>query len=91
MPRRPAALKSLRQDKKRGLRNKAVKSRLRTERSKFDRMIDRGDAEEAQRQLDLLSRLLQQAAVRNVIHANKAARLQAQCQGRLNGIRPAAD
>ncbi len=84
MAHRPAALKSLRQDAKRRLRNKVVKSRLRTERNKFDRMIQRGELEQAREQLALLTRLLHKAGSRNVIHPNKAGRLQAQCQRILN-------
>ncbi len=84
MPQRPAALKSLRQDKKRTLRNKSVKSRLRTEQNKFARMLERGEVEAAEGQLKLLTKLFQQAAVKNVIHANRAARKQAQFQGQLN-------
>jgi small subunit ribosomal protein S20 len=85
MAHRPAALKSLRQDRKRRLRNKAIKSRLRTEGNKFDRMIQRGELEAAEQQLALLTKLLHRAGSRNIIHPNKAARLQAQCQRALNG------
>jgi small subunit ribosomal protein S20 len=84
MPHRPAALKSLRQDGKRRLRNKMIRSRLRTERNKFDRLVARGEVEQAEQQLALLTKLLHKAASRNVIHSNKAARLQAQCQRHLN-------
>lgn len=91
MPHRRAALKSLRQDKKRQLRNKNVKSRLRTELNKFDRMLERADVDAAERQLGLLTKLFQRAAARNVIHANKAARSQAQCQKRLNEVKAGAD
>ncbi|MHC4789188.1 MAG: 30S ribosomal protein S20 [Planctomycetota bacterium] len=87
MPHRPAALKSLRQDKKRNLRNKSVKSRLRTEQNKFAHMLERSDLEGAERQLELLTKLLQQAAAKNVIHANSAARKQAQLQKRMNQAR----
>lgn len=86
MPHRPAAIKSLKQDRKRRLRNKSVKSRLRTEQNKFDRMLERGDVEAAGAQLSLLTKLLQQAAAKNVIHANRAARTQAQFQDRFNEV-----
>ena len=87
MPQRPSAFKALRQNKKKQKRNKAVKSRLRTEQNKFDRMIERGDVEEASQQLDLLTKLFQRAASKNVIHKNKAARLQSQQQKRLNDLK----
>jgi small subunit ribosomal protein S20 len=84
MPRRPAALKTLRQDEKRRLRNKTVKSRLRTEENKLARMLERGDMQGANRQGHLLTKLLQKAAISGVIHANRAARKQAQIDRRLH-------
>jgi small subunit ribosomal protein S20 len=86
MPHRPSAYKALRQSKKKAQRNKTVKSRLRTEQNKFDRMIERGDVEEAGLQLDELTKLFQRAASKNIIHKNKAARLQSQAQKRLNEL-----
>ncbi len=86
MPNRPSALKRLKQDKKRRRRNRVVKSRLRTEENKFRRLIERGDADEAERQLAVLTRLLHRAASKNVIHANKSARKQAQYQRRLSEL-----
>lgn len=87
MPNRPSALKRLRQDKKRRERNKAVKHRLRTEENKFERMLQRGDAEAAEQQTRLLTRLYQRAARKNVIHENKAARKQSQFRRRLNELK----
>ena len=86
MPHRPAALKTLRQDEKRRLRNKRVKSRLRTEENKLNRMIERGDAEAAAVQSRLLTKLLQKAAAAHVMHPNRAARKQAQIDRRLHAI-----
>jgi small subunit ribosomal protein S20 len=90
MPHRRAALKSLRQDAKRRLRNKQVKSRLRTEQNKLDRMLERREAEPASEQLSLLIKLYQQAAAKGVIHANRAARKQSQYERRLNEIKAPA-
>jgi len=84
MPHRKSAFKTLKQDQKRRTRNRAVKSRLRTEKNKFERMIERGDVADATQQMSLLTKLIQRAATRHVIHANKAARMQAQFQSRLN-------
>ena len=84
MPHRPAASKSLKQDQKRNARNKAVKSRLRTEENRFNRMVERGDRDAAAKQLALLTKLLQKAAVKNVVLQNQAARQQARLQRQLN-------
>lgn len=91
MPHRPSALKALKQSRKKQLRNKIVKSRLRTEQNKLDRMLERGDAEDARKQLDLVVKLFQRAASKHVIHENRAARKQAQYQRRLNGVAARAD
>lgn len=84
MPRRKSAVKKLKQNQKRHLRNKAAKSRLHTESNKLDRMLERGDLDNAAGQLDLLTKLLQRAAGKHVIHPNAAARRQAQWQKRFN-------
>ncbi len=86
MPNRPSALKRLRQNEKRRLRNQRIKSRLRTEQNKFDRLLERGDLEAARGQCQLLAKLFHQAAARNVLHANRAARKQSQFQRRLNQL-----
>lgn len=90
MPHRAAARKTLRQDARRRLRNKMVKSRLRTEQNKMDRMLDRGEAESAAAQFSVLVKLFQQAAAKGVIHANRAARKQSQYERRLNEMKAAA-
>ncbi len=87
MPNRPAAVKSLRRDEKRAARNKMVKSRLRTEQNKFDRMVERGDVAGAEKQFSLLTGLYQRAGDRHVVHANLAARKQAQFQRTLNELK----
>ena len=84
MPHRPAALKTLRQDEKRRLRNKSVKSRLHTEENKLNRLLERGDVEAASQQARLLTKLLQKAAASHVMHPNRAARKQAQIDQRLH-------
>ncbi len=90
MPNRPAAVKSLRRDEKRAARNKMVKSRLRTEQNKFDRMVERGDVAGAEKQFSLLTKLYQRAADRHVVHANLAARKQAQFQRTLTELKGGA-
>jgi small subunit ribosomal protein S20 len=87
MPNRPAAVKTLRRDEKRALRNKAVKSRLRTEQNRFSRMVERGDVAGAEKQFNLLTKLFQRAADRNILHPNRAARKQAQFQQALSGLK----
>jgi len=86
MPHRPSARKTTKQDAKRHLRNKAVKSRLKTETRKFERAVERGDAAQASGQLSLVTRLLQKAAAKGVLPDNTAARRQQRLQKDLNTI-----
>ena len=86
MPQRPAAKKSVRQNEKRRKRNSAVKSRLTTEIRKFERALEREDVEEAQDKLDLVTKLLRQAAKKGAMHENTAARRQSTLQKELNRV-----
>lgn len=86
MPHRASARKALRQNKNRRLRNRSVKSRLKTETGKFERTVERGDAGEAGSQLTLVTRLLHKAAAKGVLHDNTAARRQQRLQKQLNAI-----
>ena len=90
MPNRPAAVKTLRRDAARNLRNKAVKTRLRTEQNKLAHMVERNDVAGAEQQVRLLTKLYQRAADRNILHANRAARKQSQFQHTLTQLRTKA-
>ena len=90
MANRPTAIKSIRQNARRRLRNKAAKSRLRTETNKLDRMLQRGEVSDAEDQFAVLTRLLQRAAARHIVHPNMAARKQAQYQKRVNELKAAS-
>ena len=55
------------------LRNKAVKSALKTHIRKFREAAAAGDAEKAQEMAKVACRALDKAATKGVIHANQAA------------------
>ncbi|MGC3992950.1 MAG: 30S ribosomal protein S20 [Propionicimonas sp.] len=55
------------------LRNKAVKSSLRTHVRKFNEAVAEGDTEKAQELARAATRALDKAASKGVIHANQAA------------------
>lgn len=55
------------------LRNKAVKSALRTNVRRFNEAADTGDTEKAQELAKVATRSLDKAASKGVIHANQAA------------------
>jgi small subunit ribosomal protein S20 len=66
-------IKRIGQNERRRLRNKAVKSELKTAVRKFREAADSGDAATAQTHLRSASRLLDKAASKGVIHQNQAA------------------
>ena len=66
-------IKRNRQNEKRRLRNKSVKSSLKTAIRKFNETAAAGDPEAAATLLRAASRQLDQAASKGVIHKNQAA------------------
>ncbi|MEW6490087.1 MAG: 30S ribosomal protein S20 [Thermodesulfobacteriota bacterium] len=69
-----SALKKIKQDEKRRLRNKAVRTRYRNLLKAVLSAIESKDAAQAETALKAAGPYLQQAAAKNVIHKNKAAR-----------------
>jgi small subunit ribosomal protein S20 len=82
MPNNAAAEKRMRQEKKRRLRNRMVKSTVRTQITKAHLAIDSGaDAQEAVR---AAVSELDRAAKKGVIHHNNAARRKSRLMKQLN-------
>ncbi len=86
MPQRPSAAKSLRKNQARRNLNKSAKSKLHTETVKFERAAERGDREEAAKQLELVTKLLHQAAAKGIMHKNTASRKLSRLQSTLNAL-----
>lgn len=74
MPNTSSAKKRLRQNEVRRLRNRTVKSSLRTQMRKVRDSIKVGDLDKAAVELRLAQKKLDQAGAKRVIHPNKAAR-----------------
>jgi small subunit ribosomal protein S20 len=66
-------IKRNKQNEKARLRNKAVKSELKTEIRKFREALESGDVEATNTQLRVASRKLDRAVSKGVIHKNQAA------------------
>ena len=66
-------IKRIKTNEKARLRNKSVKSSLKTAVRKFREAADAGDAAAASNLLQAASRQLDKAASKGVIHANQAA------------------
>jgi small subunit ribosomal protein S20 len=67
-------IKRNRQNEKRRMRNKAVRSALKTEAKKVRAAVVEGDAEAAQAQARVAARALDKAASKGVLHGRTAAR-----------------
>jgi small subunit ribosomal protein S20 len=67
-------IKRNRQNRRHEERNKAVRSRLKTEAKKVRTVAQAGDAEAASAQLRTTAQLLDTAAAKGVIHKRTAAR-----------------
>ena len=79
-------LKRIKTNEKARLRNKAVKSSLKTAVRRFREAADAGDREQAQVALQYASRQLDKAASKGVIHANQAANKKSAMRQRANAI-----
>ena len=66
-------IKRIKTNEKARLRNKSVKSSVKTAIRKFREAAAAGDATTAQAQLQVASRQLDKAASKGIIHANQAA------------------
>jgi small subunit ribosomal protein S20 len=74
MPNTASAKKRLRQNEKLRLLNRARKSALRTQIRKVREAVQAGDNEKAQSELRIAQKRIDQAAAKNVLHKNTAAR-----------------
>ena len=85
MPSRKSALKHMRADEKKRVRNASVKSALRTMIRKFDRLVKEGDLEGAKGYLPSIASALDKAAKRRIIHKKKADRAKSRLSRSLSG------
>ena len=79
-------IKRNKQNEKRRLRNKSVKSSLKTAVRRFREAADAGDREQADLALRQAARQLDKAASKGVIHPNQAANKKSAMAQRANAI-----
>ena len=89
MPIKHAALKQIRKDRPRKLRNQAVRSELKTLTKRLITLLQAKQLEDAKTMLQLVSKKYDCAASAHVIHRNTAARYKSRLARKLNQ-RPAA-
>ncbi|MBM4019704.1 MAG: 30S ribosomal protein S20 [Planctomycetes bacterium] len=90
MPHSLSAKKRVRQNERRRVYNRTVKSRIRTARRAFAKALEARDPEAARQRLRACERLLHRAANRGPLHRNASARLISRMQGRLAALEKAA-
>jgi small subunit ribosomal protein S20 len=81
----PAPSKRDNQSRKRFEQNRAVKTRLRNLSKSFYRALDAGDGESARQLRDESQKAYDKAAMKGVIHPNKAARKVSRLDKALSG------
>ena len=75
MPIKHAALKQLRKDRKRAVRNQAFFSELKTLKKKFRSLLDEKKPDEARQLLPLVMRRFDRAASKGIIHKRVVQRV----------------
>jgi small subunit ribosomal protein S20 len=90
MPHSISAKKRVRQDEKRRVRNRTIRSRIRTARHAFDKAVAEANLEAARQQFRVCKQLLHRAAGRGPLHRNTAGRTIGRLQRRLAALEKAA-
>jgi small subunit ribosomal protein S20 len=89
MPNSASAKKRLRQSQDRRLHNRAIKSALRTQIRKVRTAVQGGDVETSEKEFVLVTKKLDQAAAKKVIHANQASRLKSRLSAAIKKVKTA--
>ncbi len=80
MPNTPSAKKRLRQNDVHRLRNRSIKSAVRTQIKKVRLAVDAGDLEKAEAEFRLAAKKLDRAGARNILHPNTSSRYKSRLQ-----------
>jgi small subunit ribosomal protein S20 len=78
-------IKRNRQNEAARLRNKAVRSALKTKTKRFEQALEAGDTDAATEAYSAVTKAYDQAAAKSVVHKNKAANKKSRLAKRLNG------
>lgn len=82
-----SAEKRQRQNLKRRIRNRAVRSTVRNAQKRFELALKNRKVEEAQEAFSSTEKLIDTAARKGVFHKNTAARTKSRMQKRLNALK----
>lgn len=83
MPQHKSAVKRVRQNERRKIRNRASRSKMRTMMKK---LRSTEDAQQANELLSQVKSYLDKMSSRNIIHKNKAAHLKSQLEKHVNSL-----
>lgn len=87
MPNSASAKKRLRQSQTRRAHNRSIKSAVRTQVKKVRLAIGEGDVEKSETEFRTAVKSLDQAAAKNVIHANTASRTKSRLSSAIKAIK----
>jgi small subunit ribosomal protein S20 len=90
MPNSASAKKRLRQSLDRRARNRTLRSTLRSQIKKLRTTIEGGDAAATDAEFRVTVKKLDQAAAKNILHANAAARLKSRLSKAVKGSKAKA-
>jgi small subunit ribosomal protein S20 len=88
--RHKSAMKRMRQEEKRHLRNVSVKSSLKTFAKRVERLVDQNDVGQAEVMLRKAVSAFDKAAGKGIIHPNKAARKKASLSRKVHALQRGA-
>ncbi len=91
MPRSLSAKKRVRQNETRRIRNRTIKSRIRSARRDFLAAVAAGNADKAREQLLKCEKMLHRAANNGPLHRKTAGRVIGRLRMRLTGLQRAAN
>lgn len=81
-----SAIKRIDLTKKQTLRNKSIKSNLKTTIRKFEEAVDANNLDEARELLKVVDKKLKNAATKKIIHKNAASRKLSHLSKKLNRV-----
>ena len=90
MPNSPSAKKRMRQNEVRRLRNRAVKSTIKTQVRKVRDAATAGNGDAAETEFRLATKRLDKAAAKGVLHRNQASRIKSRLSAVLKGAKKKA-
>jgi small subunit ribosomal protein S20 len=90
MPNTPSSIKRLRQNGVRRLRNRATRNKMRSSVKLVRTAVEANDLEAAKDAFKMACRKLDQAAAKNIIHKNAAARTKSRLNAAIKKIATAA-